>query len=151
MNPAVRSNVEDRVIYRLLADATVVLHLAFVVFVVFGGLLVIWRRWLAWAHVPAAVWGVWIEFAGWMCPLTPLENWFRERGGRPVYASGFVEHYVVPILYPSALSRDLQWLLGGLVLVINVAIYVTVLRRARREGGATSSAVRSPRDDRSSE
>jgi hypothetical protein len=119
-------------IYRVLADATVVLHLLFVAFVVFGGLLVLRRASIAWVHVPAAVWGAWIEFAGWICPLTPLENWFREKGGRPTYAAGFVEHYIVPILYPSALSRDVQLVLGGLVLVINATIYIAVWRRARR-------------------
>ena len=117
--------------YRVLADLTVVLHLLFVVFVVFGGLLVMRRPGVAWLHVPAAVWGAWIEFAGWICPLTPLENWFRERGGRPGYASGFVEHYVVPVLYPAALSRELQWALGGIVVLVNVAVYVAVWRRRR--------------------
>jgi hypothetical protein len=116
-------------IYSVLADVTVVLHLLFVVFVVFGGLLVLLRPRMAWLHVPAAVWGAWIEFAGWICPLTPLENWFRERGGRPPYAAGFVEHYIVPVLYPAVLSRELQWALGGLVLVVNVVLYAMLLRR----------------------
>jgi hypothetical protein len=119
--------------YRLLADATVVLHVLFVAFVVFGGLLVLRRASIAWLHVPVAVWGMSVEFAGWVCPLTPLENWLREQSGRATYATGFVEHYIVPILYPSALSREVQWLLGGLVLVINAAIYsAVVLRRKRR-------------------
>jgi Protein of Unknown function (DUF2784) len=115
--------------YRLLADAVVVLHLAFVVFVVCGGLLV--ARWpsVAWAHVPAAVWGAFIEFAGWICPLTPLENWLRERGGQSAYASGFVEHYVVPLLYPAALSPGVQWMLGGFVIAINCGVYAFVWRR----------------------
>jgi hypothetical protein len=140
-------------VYRLLADATVVLHLLFVAFVIVGGVLVLRQSWLVWLHLPAVVWGAWIEFAGWICPLTPLENWFREKGGRPAYASGFVEHYIVPILYPSTLSRDAQWLLGGLVLAVNATIYLVVWRRRRQHRatvGATSSAVRSPRDDRSS-
>lgn len=120
-------------IYRLLADLTVVLHLAFVLFVVFGGLLAIRRPRLAWVHLPAAAWGVWVEFAGWLCPLTPLENWLRERGGGQVYASSFVERYIIPTLYPEALSRELQWLLGGFVVAVNVAVYLIVLRlRARR-------------------
>ena len=118
-------------IFRLLADATVVVHLAFVAFVVLGGLLV-WR-WprIAWAHVPAAVWGATIEFAGWICPLTPFENWLRERGGEAAYTSSFVERYLLPVLYPSALSRELQWTLGGFVIAINVAVYCVVLRKAR--------------------
>lgn len=118
--------------YRLLADATVVLHMGFVLFVVLGGLLVVrWPR-VAWVHLPAAAWGAWIEFAGWMCPLTPLENWFREQGGATVYSTSFVERYLMPTLYPSALSRELQWILGGLVLAINAAIYAVVLARRRR-------------------
>jgi len=116
-------------LYRTLADATVVLHLAFVLFVVFGGLLV--ARWpaVAWAHVPAALWGAAIEFAGWICPLTPLENWLREQGGQPAYASGFVEHYVVPLLYPAALTPQLQWMLGSLVVIVNLTVYAIVWRR----------------------
>ena len=119
-------------IFRLLADLTVVLHLAFVLFVVFGGVLVAWRRAVAWVHVPAAAWGASVEFAGWICPLTPLENWLRTRGGGEVYTSSFVERYVVPTLYPEALTRELQLLLGGFVIVVNTAIYVVVIIRARR-------------------
>ena len=119
-------------LYRLLADATVVLHLGFVLFVIGGGLLV-WRYpRLAWLHVPAVLWGAFIEFAGWICPLTPLENWLREQGGQHVYATSFVEHYLMPVLYPRSLTREVQWALGGLVIVINVACYVLILRRPRR-------------------
>jgi hypothetical protein len=118
--------------YRLLADATVVLHLAFVVFVLLGGVLAVrWPR-AAWAHVPAAVWGAWIEFAGWVCPLTPLENWLRQQGGGPIYTASFVEHYLVPVLYPSTLSRELQWGLGGVVLLVNAVVYATAIRRRGR-------------------
>jgi hypothetical protein len=116
----------------VLADAVVVLHLGFVAFVVLGGLLVLrWPR-MAWLHLPAALWGAWIEFAGWICPLTPLENWLRARAGESGYATSFVEHYVVPVLYPAALTRELQWILGGLVVAINALVYLVVLRRARR-------------------
>jgi hypothetical protein len=80
-------------------------------------------------HLPAAAWGVWVELAGRVCPLTPLENWLRERGGGPAYTSSFVEHYVLPVLYPSALTVELQWMLGILALVLNAAIYFVVLRR----------------------
>src|SRR5437867_9964956 len=99
-------------LYRWLADAVVVLHAAFVVFVVLGGVLVIrWRR-LAWLHVPAAIWGALIEFAGWICPLTPLENSFRARAGDAGYAGGFVEHYLLRALYPDGLTPSVRWLLG---------------------------------------
>jgi hypothetical protein len=80
-------------------------------------------------HLPAAAWGAWVEFAGWVCPLTPLENWLRAQGGRGAYTSGFIEHYLLPILYPASLSRELQWVLGGAVLLVNAAVYIVVLRR----------------------
>jgi hypothetical protein len=120
------------VIYRLLADVTVVIHLVFVLFVVAGGWLVLRRPQLAWLHVPAALWGAFIELAGWMCPLTPLENWLREQGGRQAYTTSFVEHYLIPVLYPQSLTREVQWVLGGLVLVVNIAVYALIVRRTRR-------------------
>lgn len=116
-------------LFRLLADATVGLHLAFVVFVVLGGLLVVrWPR-MAWVHLPAVVWGAWIEFADRVCPLTPFENWLRAQGGGEVYSSTFVEQYVLPVLYPAVLSRELQWVLGGAIIVINAAVYAYVVGR----------------------
>ena len=86
--------------FRIFADATVVLHLGFVLFVIFGGLLVARCPWIAWIHLPSAAWGAWVEFAGWVCPLTPLENWLRQQGGGPGYTSSFIEHYLMPILLP---------------------------------------------------
>jgi hypothetical protein len=118
--------------FRVLADATVLLHAAFVVFAIAGGLLVArWPR-IAWVHLPAVFWAAWVEFAGWMCPLTPMENWLRSEADDPIYTSSFVEHYLLPILYPSALSRPHQWVLGGVVLLINLAMYAAVLRRRAR-------------------
>jgi hypothetical protein len=115
--------------FRLLADATVVIHLLFVAFVVCGGLLALrWPR-MAWVHLPAAAWGAWIEFAGWICPLTPLENWLRLQGGSTTYTTSFVERYVLPVLYPASLSRDLQWSLGILVIVVNGFVYALAWRR----------------------
>ena len=117
---------------RILADLTLVLHLAFVVFAVGGGLLVArWPR-VAWMHLPAVAWAAWVEFAGWLCPLTPLENWLRQRGGRAAYSSGFIEHYLLPLLYPPSLSWELQWVLGALVILVNVAVYLWVVRRRIR-------------------
>ena len=119
-------------IYRALADLAVTLHLGFVLFVVFGGLLVTrWPR-LVWIHVPAAVWGVAIEYTGWICPLTPLENLLRVRGGEAGYAGGFIEHYLLPTLYPQGLTRGTQFVLGSLVLMINAAAYGALLLRTRR-------------------
>jgi hypothetical protein len=113
----------------ILADLVVALHFLFVVFVVLGGLLVL--RWpkAAYVHVPAAIWGTAIEFAGWICPLTPLEQWLRRQAGDTGYSGGFIEHYILPLLYPSALTRNIQLLLGFLVIGVNLAIYGYVLRR----------------------
>lgn len=116
--------------YRALADLVVIVHLAFVLFAVLGALFVLrWRR-AAWIHVPAALWAALIEFAGWVCPLTPLENWLRARGGAAGYEYGFIEHYILPLLYPAELTRRLQVALGLLVLAINAGIYGLVLLRA---------------------
>jgi hypothetical protein len=104
----------------------------FVLFVVLGGLLVLrWPR-LAWLHLPAAVWGALIEFAGWICPLTPLENRLRRAGGTAGYAGGFVEHYLLPVLYPVGLTRGVQYVLGAGVVLVNAAVYWWVFRRVRR-------------------
>jgi hypothetical protein len=119
--------------YRLLADLVVVVHLLFVVFVVAGGLLVLRRPRLAWLHVPAAVWGALIEFAGWICPLTPLENRLRRLGGEAGYEGGFVGEYLLAILYPSGLTRTHQIVLGALVLVLNLAVYGYALWRRSRK------------------
>ncbi|MDO8501454.1 MAG: DUF2784 domain-containing protein [Gemmatimonadaceae bacterium] len=116
-------------IYRWLADAVVVAHLSFVVFVVLGGFLL--RRWpkVIYAHLPMAVWGVLIEFAGWICPLTPLENAFRARGGQAGYEGGFIDHYIIPVLYPLGLSRNTQVVFGILVLTVNAIAYFLFVRR----------------------
>ena len=120
-------------IYKLLADGVFLIHLAFVLFVVFGGIAV-WRMpQLAWLHLPAVVWGALIEFGGWICPLTPWEQSLRLLAGQQGYSGGFVEHYLVPILYPAALTRDIQIVLGVLVLLINGFAYVFIVRRFRRE------------------
>ncbi len=117
--------------YRTLADLVVIVHFGFVLFAVLGALLVLKWRWVAWVHIPAAVWAALIEFAGWICPLTPLENWLRVRSGAAGYRGGFVEHYILPILYPEGLTRGVQVVLGVLVLLINLAIYGWLLYRRR--------------------
>jgi hypothetical protein len=118
--------------YRVLADLVVIVHVAFVAFVVAGGVLVIkWPR-LAWVHVPCVVWGALIEFTGWICPLTPLENALRNRAGEAGYTGGFVEHYLLRALYPSGLTRTVQLVLGLFVAAINVIVYGYVIARWRR-------------------
>ena len=117
---------------RVVADLLVLIHFGFVVFVAAGGLLVLrWPR-LAFAHVPAALWGAWIELSGGVCPLTPMEKELRIRAGQTAYSGDFVSHYVLPILYPSGLTRGSQLLLGGLVLVVNLVIYAVLAARRRR-------------------
>jgi hypothetical protein len=118
--------------YRILADILVVLHLAFVAFVVAGGILVLRRPRLAFLHIPAAAWGVLIELAGWVCPLTPLEVRFRILGGQAGYTGGFVEHYLIPLLYPAGLTREQQIWLGVLVGLFNLLIYGLVIRKMVR-------------------
>lgn len=122
-------------IYRVLADAVVLFHFSFVLFVILGGFLL--RRWprLVYLHVPIAVWGVLIEFAGWICPLTPLENHLRRLGGEAGYTGGFIDHYIIPVLYPGGLTRTLQYVLGIFALLINILAYVLYFRRRRAEKG----------------
>jgi hypothetical protein len=115
--------------YWLLANALVLLHLAFILFVVAGGLLAVWKKQFVWLHLPAAVWGALIEFMGWTCPLTPLENRFRKLSGQADYEGGFIEHYLLPLIYPEALTAATQTLLGALVLAINFLIYFWLWRR----------------------
>lgn len=115
----------------LLADLVVAVHFTFVLFVVLGGLLVLrWPR-LAYVHLPAAIWGVLIEFAGWVCPLTPLEQSLRLKAGEQGYSGSFIEHYVLPLLYPSALTRTIQVALGIIVIAVNLGIYGYLIRRRR--------------------
>jgi hypothetical protein len=118
--------------YRLLADLVVILHGAFVLFAVLGGLLAIrWRRW-AWLHVPALLWAAWIEFSSGICPLTPLENWLRERAGLTVYRGDFLDRTLMLLLYPDELTREIQVILGTLVLILNAAIYAAAWRLTKR-------------------
>ena len=118
-------------IYRALADLVLVLHLAFVLFVVLGGLLVLRWPWVGFLHIPAAVWGVLIEYMGWICPLTPLENSLRVRGGEAGYTGGFIEHYIQPVLYPAGLTRGTQIVLGSVALLVNLAAYAVLVLRMR--------------------
>jgi hypothetical protein len=116
---------------RVLADLVVVVHLAFILFVVLGGFLALrWCR-VPWVHLPAVVWGVLLELGGWTCPLTPLEDWLRQLAGGPGYAGGFVDHYLAPVVYPGALTREGQKVLGVLVGVVNVPVYLLVWQRRR--------------------
>ena len=115
--------------YPLLADLVLIIHLAFVIFALCGGLLVLRWRWIAWLHLPAATWGAVVEFTGWICPLTPLEYWLRSQAGETSSRSDSLVQYLLPALYPSGLTREIQVLLGMLVLAVNLAIYGWLWRR----------------------
>ena len=124
-------------LYRFLADLVLVVHALFILFVVLGALLVLrWPR-LALLQLPAAIWGALIEFQGWICPLTPLEILLRHRGNEQGFSGGFVEHYLLRTLYPAGLTEKTQWLLGTIVIVINLTVYLFLLhRRFRRAENA---------------
>ncbi|HZV99340.1 MAG TPA: DUF2784 domain-containing protein [Methylophilaceae bacterium] len=119
--------------YYFLAQVVLLVHGAFILFVVLGGLLALkWPR-LAWVHLPAAIWGAVVEFMSWPCPLTPLEKRFLELAGRASYEGGFIEHYLWPIIYPAGLTQDMQLILGSAVIVVNSIIYGIVIFRLRRQ------------------
>ncbi|MFA5018062.1 MAG: DUF2784 domain-containing protein [Methylobacter sp.] len=116
-------------IYRFLADSVLILHLLFIGFVIFGGLLVLRSPWIALAHIPAACWGAFIELTGGLCPLTVMEVGLRRIAGDAGYSGSFVEHYLLPVIYPAGLTRDIQFGLAGMVILINVAIYGQLVYR----------------------
>ena len=127
-------------IYGLLADAVLVLHLGFILFVGLGGLLAIRWRNVVFLHLPCAVWGLLIELFGWICPLTPLENSLRRMANEAAYGGGFIEHYLLPVIYPGGLTREIQFALAALVVVLNAGVYFVVWRKwrsARGSGTAT--------------
>ena len=120
--------------YSLAADTLLVVHFLFIGFVVLGGWLVFKWRWLIFLHLPAVAWGILLEFQGWLCPLTPWEQQFRLAAGDTSYESGFIEHYLTPLIYPANLDHDMQLVLGSFVLIINLFIYgLLVLRRKGEE------------------
>ncbi len=119
-------------IHRLLADFVVVIHFAFILFVLFGAFLAFRWRWMPWLHLPAALWGAAIELGGWFCPLTPLKNWLRQAAGTAGYSGGFVEHHLLPLVYPGRLTRPVQVALGLVVIIVNLAAYALVWRQVVR-------------------
>lgn len=115
----------------LIADALVVAHFLFIFFVVAGGALVIFWPRVSWLHLPAALWGAVVEFAGWICPLTPLENHFRALAGAATYSGDFVAQYLLPLIYPENLTRETQIVLGLLVVIINIIFYLLAVKKHR--------------------
>lgn len=118
-------------LYRALADLVALTHLAFIIFALLGGLLALRWRWVPWVHLPAAVWGAAVEFFGWFCPLTPLEDMLRRASGSAGYPGGFIERYLTPIIYPAELTREFQVVLGCVVIILNLAVYRVVWHRLR--------------------
>ena len=120
--------------YRVLADAVVAFHLAFILFVLLGAALAFrWPR-MVWLHLPCAAWGAWVELVGWICPLTPLEIELRRNAGLEGYSGGFIENYVIPVVYPEALNRTLQVVIGAAVLALNALLYRALWRSGRLFG-----------------
>lgn len=120
-------------LFSLAVDLIVLLHLGFILFALFGGFLLLkWRR-LIWLHLPVVIWGSLVELVGWYCPLTPLEQSLRQAAGEGGYSGGFIEHYIVPLIYPVGLTRELQILFGCVVVFVNVVAYVLVLRQLNRK------------------
>jgi hypothetical protein len=117
--------------YRIAADLVLLTHFAFIILVVAGGLAVFRYPWFAWVHVPVASWGAFVELTGRICPLTTLENLLRIHAGQEGYASSFVEQYIFPVIYPAGLTRQVQFVLAGLVVAVNAIIYVMILLRRR--------------------
>ena len=119
-------------IHRLAADAVLLLHLGFILFVLLGGVLAVRWRWAPLLHLPAVAWGVYIELSGGLCPLTPLENRLRIAAGDAGYAGGFIEHYLLALIYPAGLTQDVQYVLAAIVVGVNALAYGWVWRRRRR-------------------
>lgn len=118
--------------YRIAADFLVIVHLAFILFVIFGGFSVLRDRRWALLHIPAVIWGIIIEIMGWICPLTPLENRFRRMGGEQVYSGDFIDHYLLPVIYPAGLTRYAQYVLATIVLAVNAVMYGYYFYRGRK-------------------
>ena len=120
-------------IYRIAADVVLLIHLLFILFVVLGGWLVLRIPKLIWFHLPAAAWGAYIEFSGCICPLTPLENQLRIASGSAGFSGGFIERYLIPVVYPSGLDRPVQMALGIGVILVNAAFYCLLIKKWARE------------------
>ena len=119
--------------FALAADLLIIVHLGFIGFVILGGFMLLKWRWLIFVHLPAVLWGVLLEFQGWICPLTPLEQALRRMSGQQGYTGGFIQHYILPVIYPPALNEDIQLILGILLILINVIIYLWVFQKPDRK------------------
>ncbi len=118
----------------LLADIVTIIHFAFVLFCIFGAFFCLWRPKVSWVHVPSVIWGGLVEIMGWICPITPLENWLRQRASGSSYRGSFIDHYIVPLIYPPATSRNAHILMGIFVLVLNFILYYFIVRKFISQG-----------------
>jgi len=118
-------------VYQALADFVALTHLAFILFALLGGLLALRWHWMPWAHLPAACWGAAVELFGWFCPLTPIESALRRASGSAGYSGGFIERYLIPIIYPAELTREFQLFLACVLVAVNLGVYLAVWRRLR--------------------
>lgn len=127
--------------YAFAADAVMLFHFCFIAFALCGSLLILWKRWIVWLHLPALAWGLYIEASGNLCPLTPLENHFRALAGQSTYGEGFITHYLGPVIYPTGLTRGIQFAIAGVLIAANLVGYGLVIRRAQRESKRDPTGV----------
>jgi hypothetical protein len=120
------------VLSKIFADVVLLAHFAFIVFALFGGAIVFFKRRAAWFHIPAVMWSAAVNFASWICPLTPLENSFRAKAGQAGFEGGFIQHYIEPLVYPGGMPRKMELIAGVSVLVWNVLMYLIVIHWGRR-------------------
>ena len=118
--------------YRLAADGMMIAHLLYIIFVVVGGLLVVRARWLLWLHVPAVAWAIYVQFVGRACPLTSWEKGLRDLAGESGYDGGFIDHYLMPVIYPDDMPVAMNMVLGTAVVLVNAAVYAKLLAGARK-------------------
>ena len=118
--------------YELAADLTLIVHFAFILFVVFGALLFFVATKIIFIHFPALIWGSYIELTNSICPLTYLENWFLHKANLTTYSEGFIQNYLVPIVYPVSLTKDLQIYLGIALIVINIVFYAFIFSKLKK-------------------
>lgn len=129
-------------LFRYVADTVLLVHLTFILFVIFGAVLGVWRRWVLVVHLPAAAWGAFVELTGRICPLTYLENYLRAGAGQSRYSGSFIEHYLLEIIYPAGLTRGIQFMLAGVVVLANAAIYGYLFGRSLRGRATTGGGSR---------
>jgi hypothetical protein len=130
--PGILHHTATNMIFRLAADAVLSIHLAFILFALLGAAIAVRWRWIPVVHLPVAAWGIFVELTGRICPLTYLENYLRIKGGLSGYTESFVEHYLLAIIYSAGLTREIQFALAAVVIVVNIAIYGWLFARKRR-------------------